>query len=34
VIRSIDRPQFAADHILELAKAQGIKPDAAPHQSP
>jgi uncharacterized membrane protein YdbT with pleckstrin-like domain len=34
VIRSIDRPQAAADHILELAKAQGIKPDAAPHQSP
>ncbi|HVO96795.1 MAG TPA: PH domain-containing protein [Bryobacteraceae bacterium] len=28
VIRSIDRPQLAADQILELAKAQRAKPDA------
>ena len=33
VIRSIDRPQFAADHILELAKAQTSRPDAAPHSA-
>lgn len=34
VLRSIDRPQLAADHILELARAQRIRPDAAPHTSP
>ena len=28
VIRSIDNPQMAADHILELAKAQRSRPDA------
>lgn len=28
VIRSIDRPQLAADHILELAKSQRAKPEA------
>ena len=28
VMRSIDRPQLAADHILELAKAQRLRPDA------
>jgi uncharacterized membrane protein YdbT with pleckstrin-like domain len=28
VMRSIDRPQAAADHILELAKAQRQHPDA------
>ena len=30
VMRSIDRPQLAADHILELARAQRIRPDASP----
>jgi uncharacterized membrane protein YdbT with pleckstrin-like domain len=34
VIRSIDRPQLAADHILELARAQGSRPDATPHPAP
>jgi uncharacterized membrane protein YdbT with pleckstrin-like domain len=29
VMRSIDRPQLAADHILELAKMQRQRPDAA-----
>jgi uncharacterized membrane protein YdbT with pleckstrin-like domain len=28
VLPSIDRPQAAADHILELAKAQRLRPDA------
>jgi len=28
VMKSIDRPQLAADHILELAKAQRLRPDA------
>jgi uncharacterized membrane protein YdbT with pleckstrin-like domain len=28
VMPSIDRPQAAADHILELAKAQRLRPDA------
>jgi len=28
VMRSIDRPQLAADHILEMAKAQRLRPDA------
>jgi len=28
VMRSIDRPQLAADHILELAKTQRLRPDA------
>jgi uncharacterized membrane protein YdbT with pleckstrin-like domain len=28
VMKSIDRPQVAADHILELAKAQRLRPDA------
>jgi uncharacterized membrane protein YdbT with pleckstrin-like domain len=28
VMRSIDRPQAAADHILELAKAQRLRTDA------
>jgi uncharacterized membrane protein YdbT with pleckstrin-like domain len=28
VMRSIDRPQLAADHILELARAQRLRPDA------
>jgi uncharacterized membrane protein YdbT with pleckstrin-like domain len=28
VMRSIDRPQLAADHILELAKMQRQRPDA------
>lgn len=31
MIRSIDSPQAAADHILELQAQQGIRPDAAPH---
>jgi membrane protein YdbS with pleckstrin-like domain len=31
VMPSIDSPQHAADHILELARAQGIKPDGSPH---
>jgi hypothetical protein len=31
VMPSIDRPQLAADHILELARAQGIRPDGTPH---
>jgi uncharacterized membrane protein YdbT with pleckstrin-like domain len=30
VMPSIDRPQAAADHILELAKAQRLRPDAGP----
>jgi membrane protein YdbS with pleckstrin-like domain len=34
VMPSIDNPQLAADHILELARAQGIRPDAAPHATP
>jgi len=37
VMRSIDRPQAAADHILELAKAQRMRPDAgheASHGTP
>lgn len=37
VMRSIDRPQVAADHILELAQSQRIRPDpgsAAPQTSP
>jgi uncharacterized membrane protein YdbT with pleckstrin-like domain len=29
VMRSIDRPQFVADHILELAKTQRLRPDAS-----
>lgn len=29
VLRSIDRPQAAADHILELARAQRTRPDSA-----
>ena len=33
VMRSVDNPQLAADHILELAKAQRVKPDVA-GQSP
>jgi membrane protein YdbS with pleckstrin-like domain len=33
VMRSIDRPQLAADHILELAKAQRLRPDAGPAAS-
>jgi len=28
IMKSIDRPQQAADHILELARAQRIRPDA------
>jgi uncharacterized membrane protein YdbT with pleckstrin-like domain len=28
VMRSIDRPQIAADHILELARTQRLRPDA------
>jgi uncharacterized membrane protein YdbT with pleckstrin-like domain len=28
VMRSIDRPQLAADHILEMAKTQRLRPDA------
>jgi uncharacterized membrane protein YdbT with pleckstrin-like domain len=28
VMRSIDRPQVAADHILEMAKTQRLRPDA------
>jgi putative membrane protein len=28
VMPSIDRPQLAADHILELAKTQRLRPDA------
>ncbi|HEV1284926.1 MAG TPA: PH domain-containing protein [Bryobacteraceae bacterium] len=28
VMHSIDRPQVAADHILELAKTQRLRPDA------
>jgi uncharacterized membrane protein YdbT with pleckstrin-like domain len=28
VMRSIDSPQVAADHILELAKTQRLRPDA------
>ena len=31
VMPSIDRPQLAADHLLELARAQGIRPDGTPH---
>jgi uncharacterized membrane protein YdbT with pleckstrin-like domain len=31
VMPSIDSPQSAADHILVLARAQGIKPDGTPH---
>ncbi len=34
VMRSIDRPQAAADHILELAKAQRQHPDAGHATSP
>ena len=34
VMRSIDRPQAAADHILELAKAQRQHPDAGHAGSP
>jgi uncharacterized membrane protein YdbT with pleckstrin-like domain len=37
VMRSIDRPQLAADHILELAKAQRLRPatgQTAPPQTP
>jgi uncharacterized membrane protein YdbT with pleckstrin-like domain len=33
VMRSIDRPQAVADHILELAKAQRQHPDAGPAAS-
>jgi membrane protein YdbS with pleckstrin-like domain len=33
VMPSIDSPQLAADHILELARAQRNRPDAAPHPS-
>jgi membrane protein YdbS with pleckstrin-like domain len=33
VMHSIDRPQAAADHILELAKAQRQHPDAGPTAS-
>jgi uncharacterized membrane protein YdbT with pleckstrin-like domain len=33
VMKSIDRPQVAADHILELAKAQRLRPDAGPAAS-
>jgi uncharacterized membrane protein YdbT with pleckstrin-like domain len=33
VMRSIDRPQLAADHILELAKAQRLRPDAGHPES-
>ena len=33
VMRSIDRPQLAADHILELAKSQRLRPDAGPAAS-
>lgn len=33
VMRSIDRPQMAADHILELAKTQRLRPDAG-HAAP
>jgi uncharacterized membrane protein YdbT with pleckstrin-like domain len=33
VMPSIDRPQIAADHILEMARAQRIRPDAEPHPS-
>lgn len=29
VMHSIDRPQMVADHILELARAQRLRPDAA-----
>jgi uncharacterized membrane protein YdbT with pleckstrin-like domain len=31
VMRSIDRPQLAADHILELARAQRIAPGSPGH---
>jgi len=34
VMRSIDRPQLAADHILELAKTQRLRPDAGHAASP
>ncbi len=37
VMRSIDRPQFVADHILELARMQRLGPDgghAASHDTP
>jgi uncharacterized membrane protein YdbT with pleckstrin-like domain len=30
VMRSIDRPQQAADHILELARTQRLHPNAGP----
>ncbi len=33
LMRSIDRPQMAADHILELARTQRIRPDAG-HAAP
>jgi membrane protein YdbS with pleckstrin-like domain len=36
-MHSVDRPQLAADHILELAKAQRLRPDAgqtASHGTP
>lgn len=34
VMHSIDRPQMVADHILELARAQRLRPDAASHGTP
>ena len=34
VMRSIDRPQLAADHILELAKTQRLRPDAGHAATP
>jgi len=34
LMRSIDRPQLAADHILELAKTQRLRPDAGHAASP
>jgi uncharacterized membrane protein YdbT with pleckstrin-like domain len=34
VMRSIDRPQLAADHILELAKSHRLHPDTGQAASP
>lgn len=34
VIRSVDRPQLAADHILELAKGQRSKPEGEQGSGP
>jgi uncharacterized membrane protein YdbT with pleckstrin-like domain len=34
IMRSIDRPQLAADHILELAKTQRLRPDAGHAATP